>query len=316
MLMSDERLEISKINHIILHSQGAAPDELLRPQLVEGQIVRQAHNDEQVIALWLHGRSVHTQRAYGIDVGRFLKFVNKQLRPVTLVDLQNFADSLAEQDLKPASQHRILAAVKSLVTFAHKIGYLRFDVGKPLRVPKFRDELAQRILTEAEVQRIIALENNPRNRLLLRVLYCGGIRVSEACLLTWKDLQQRERGGQMAVYGKGGKTHSVIIPEPLWGDLISFRRNAPDEAPLFASRKGGHLHASQVWRIVRKSAKRAGIKKAVSPHWFRHAHASHALDRGAKISLVKETLCHASIETTGRYLHARPGESSSTYLQV
>jgi len=80
--------------------------------------------------------------------------------------------------------------------------------------------------------------------------------------------------------------------------------------------KGGHLHPSQVWRIVEKSAGRAGIKKAVSPHWFRHAHASHALDRGAKISLVKKTLSHSSIQTTGRYLHAKPDESSSTYLQV
>jgi integrase/recombinase XerD len=69
--------------------------------------------------------------------------------------------------------------------------------------------------------------------------------------------------------------------ESLWGDLISYRKNSIDDAPLFRSRKGGHLHPSQVWRIVKKSAKRAGIKKAVSPHWFRHAHASHALDRGA-----------------------------------
>ena len=120
----------------------------------------------------------------------------------------------------------------------------------------------------------------------------------------------------MTVYGKGGKTHTIIIPEPLWGDLISSRKNSLDEAPLFRSRKGGHLHPSQVWRIVKKSAQRAGIKKAVSPHWFRHAHASHALDRGAKISLVKETLAHSSIQTTGRYLHAKPNECSSTYLQV
>jgi len=314
--MSDERQETSKINAVILHSQGQLSADGGHPELVEGQIVRQAHNDEQVIALWLHGRSLHTQKAYAGDVVRFLKLVNKQLSQITLGDLQCFADNLVQQDLKPASQHRILAAVKSLITFAHKIGYLRFDVGKPLRVPRFRDELAQRILTEAEVQRIIGLENHPRNRLLLRVLYCGGVRVSEVCRLTWKDLQEREQGGQMTIFGKRGKTHSIIIPQPLWGDLISFRRDARDEAPLFRSRKGGHLHASQVWRIVKKSAKRAGIKKAVSPHWFRHAHASHALDRGAKISLVKETLAHASIQTTGRYIHAKPNESSSTYLQV
>lgn len=314
--MSDSRKDLRKIKHIILHSESQPSGDLCPPQSEEAQIVRQAHNDEQVIDLWLHGRSPHTQKAYTTDIVRFYKFINKQLGHITLGDLQQFADSLINENLKPASQHRILAAVKSLITFAHKIGYLKYDVAKPLRVPKFRDELSERIMTEAEVQRIIGMENNPRNKLILRILYAGGIRVSSLCALKWKDIQERDKGGQMTVFGKGSKTHTIIIPEPLWSDLISSRKNISDDAPLFRSRKGGHLHPSQVWRIVKKSAHRAGIKKAVSPHWFRHAHASHALDRGAKISLVKETLSHSSIQTTGRYLHAKPDESSSTYLQV
>ena len=314
--MSNCRKELSKIRAIILHSKGRTPKDSCPPQLGEEGIIRQAHNDEQVISLWLHGRSPHTQKAYSSDIIRFFKYVNKQLRLITLRDLQDFADSLTGGELKPASQNRILAAVKSLITFAFKIGYLKFDISKPLRVPKFRDELSERIMSESEVQRIIGMENYPRNKLLLRVLYCGGIRVSEVCRLVWKDIQEREKGGQMTVYGKGNKTHTIIIPEPLWDDIISSRKNAVDDSPVFRSRKGGALHPSQVWRIVKKAAVRAGIKKAVSPHWFRHAHASHALDRGAKISLVKETLAHSSIQTTGRYLHAKPGESSSTYLQV
>jgi integrase/recombinase XerD len=315
-MMSDCRKELSKIRAIILHSQASPPVDQSHPQSQQVEVISQADNDEQVVGLWLHGRSPHTQKAYASDIARFFRQVNKPLRRVTLGDLQGFADGLMEEDLKPASQHRILSAVKSLITFSHKIGYLQFDVSKPLRVPKFRDELAGRILTEAEVQRIIGMENHPRNKLLLRVLYAGGIRVSELCLLKWKDLQERETAGQMTIFGKGGKTHTILIPQPLWGDLLSFRKNSSEEAPLFRSRKGGHLHPSQVWRIVKKSARRAGIKKAVSPHWFRHAHASHALDRGAKISLVQTTLAHSSIQTTGRYLHAKPGESSSMYLKV
>jgi integrase/recombinase XerD len=71
-----------------------------------------------------------------------------------------------------------------------------------------------------------------------------------------------------------------------------------------------------VWRIVRAAAARAGISLAVSPHWLRHAHASHALDRGAPIHLVQATLGHASVATTGKYLHARPTDSSARYLAV
>ena len=62
------------------------------------------------------------------------------------------------------------------------------------------------------------------------------------------------------------------------------------------------------------AARKAGLEQKVSPHWMRHAHASHALDRSAPIHLVQATLGHASVSTTGRYLHARPTESSSFYL--
>ncbi|MBI1249344.1 tyrosine-type recombinase/integrase, partial [bacterium] len=86
------------------------------------------------------------------------------------------------------------------------------------------------------------------------------------------------------------------------------------EAPVFRSRKKGHLDESAIWRIVKKASERAGIDKDVSCHWFRHAHASHALDRGCPIHLVQATLGHASISTTGRYLHARPTDSSGNYL--
>jgi len=74
------------------------------------------------------------------------------------------------------------------------------------------------------------------------------------------------------------------------------------------------LQPTAVLRIVRRAAQRAGMNVAVSPHWLRHAHASHALDRGAPIHLVQATLGHASIITTGRYLHARPTDSSSRFL--
>lgn len=316
-MMKNNRSKLCNINAVILHSEKSELTDSISPQSQNVDVVvRQADTDEQVILLWLHGRSIHTQKAYAGDIVRFSKYAEKQLKFVRLVDLQSFADNLIDEGLKPASQHRILASVKSLITFAHKIGYLKYDVSKPLRVPKFKDSLAERILSEAEVQRIIGMENNPRNRLLLRVLYAGGIRVSELCRLTWGDLQSRDKGGQMTVFGKGSKTNTIILPNPLWDDLVAFRGEALDDSPVIKSRKGGHLSPSQIWRIVKKAAKRAGIKKAVSPHWFRHAHASHALDRGAKISLVQVTLAHSSIQTTGKYLHAKPDESSSMYLQV
>ncbi len=276
--------------------------------------VRQASTDAQLVVLWLHGRSPHTQRAYRSDVKRFLAFVDTPLHEVTLADVQRFADSLL--GLAPASRGRTLSAVKSLLAFGHRIGYLAFDVGRPLRLPRQKNRLAERILSESDVHRLLALEPPRRNRVLLRLLYAGGFRVSELCALTWRDARERGDAGQVAVSGKGGKTRVVLLSSATWQELTVLRDGADADAPIFRSRKGGHLDPSQILRIVRAAARRAGIRAQVSPHWLRHAHASHALDRGCPIHLVQATLGHESVATTGRYLHARPTDSSARYLAV
>ncbi len=76
------------------------------------------------------------------------------------------------------------------------------------------------------------------------------------------------------------------------------------------------MDPSRIHQIVLAAAKRAGLSGNVSPHWFRHAHATHALENGASITLVKETLGHKSMETTAKYTHVRPNASSTTFLKV
>src|SRR5688572_8487494 len=122
---------------------------------------QQASSDAQLIAIWLYGRSPHTQRAYEADVKRFQQTIGKSFGNITLPDLQTFAESLA--GLAPASRYRTLSAVKSLLAFGHRIGYLRFDVGRALRIPAVRNRLAERILPEADLYRILNLEPDPRN---------------------------------------------------------------------------------------------------------------------------------------------------------
>ncbi|MBA2712683.1 MAG: tyrosine-type recombinase/integrase, partial [Rubrobacteraceae bacterium] len=96
-------------------------------------------------------------------------------------------------------------------------------------------------------------------------------------------------------------------------------REAGLDEPIFRSRKrrnnlGGHLEVSAVNRIVTKAAKKAGLEARISPHWLRHAHASHAHARGTDLALIRDTLRHSNIGTTSRYLHARPNDSSGLHL--
>lgn len=273
----------------------------------------QADSDEHLINLWLHGRGRHTRRAYAAELHRFQKFLDKPFQTVRLDDLQRFVDSL--EGLADASRARATASIKSLFGFAHRIGYLRFDVGAAITTPKTRNRLSSRILTEAQVIAMITLESNDRNRALLRTLYIGGLRVSEVVALCWRDLVARNEGeGQVTVFGKGSKTRVVLLPASLWQDLVSLKGAAEEQDPVFRSRKGGHLDQSRVTRIVRQAAHRAGISHNVSPHWLRHAHASHALDRGCPAHLLQQTLGHSSLSTTTVYVHARPSDSSSRYL--
>ena len=209
----------------------------------------QASSDDQLLEIWLHGRSPHTQRAYRADIERFRSGTGQLFRQITLSDLQQFADSLG--DLAPASRYRTLSAIKSLLAFGHRIGYLPFDVGRALRLPAVRNRLAERILPETDLHRILSLEANCRNRAILMLLYASGVRVSELCGLRWRDMQPNSDGGQITVFGKGGVTRAVQVPASVW-KLVQALRGAgagvpagvpagPGD-PVFRSRKG------QNWR--------------------------------------------------------------------
>lgn len=290
-------------------------------------ITCQADNDEHVIALWLHGRSAHTARYYRRAVDRFRVFTGgKPLAAVTVGDLQAFADAIAVE-LVPSSQATTLSAVRSLFTYAHrKVGYLPFNVSVPVDLPKSRETLSERILSESEMFRLL-LAVAGRDGVMVRLLYSGGLRVAEMCALRWRDTVARDDAGQLTIYGKGGKTRTVLLSRDMWRELMGLRdymagngQAVPDD-PVFRSRKRSkrgafHLDTSQARRIVYTAARCAGLEMGVSPHWLRHSHASHALDRGAPIHLVQASLGHSSVATTGRYLHARPSDGSSRYLPV
>lgn len=281
-------------------------------------------NDEMLIEMWLNSdKLATTRRAYIKDIERFMAFVGKPLQEVKLDDFQRFVMHLNSLDLQPASQARPIRAVKSLFTFAYKTGYMPFNVGVLVKPPKIKDTLAERILSEEQVMKMIHMETNTRNQIMLRLLYASAVRVSELCDLGWCDVQPRSDGaGQITVFGKGDETRAILLNKETYQQLESLRNGASGDMPVFVSRGGGKrkgggaLDPSQVLRIVRAAAQRAGIELHVSPHWLRHSHATHAQDNGAPIALVQQTLGHKDIKTTAKYSHVRPGDSSSRYLKV
>lgn len=289
-------------------------------------IPEQATSDEQIINLWLYGKSDNSIEAYTRDVYNFLDFVNKPIRQILLQDLQNYSEYIKNQELKPRSQQRKLAAIKSLMSFATKLGYISFDIGKPLKLPKSKDDLASRILDETTVIKIIHSEPNLRNQLFLKLSYILGARVSEVIALTWNDININDGQCVVTLYGKGDKTRNVLLPINLYFELESFNKltselvNNKTSVPstyIFISRKTkSKLSRVQAFNIVKAAVKRIGVDKNVSPHWFRHAHASHALAKGAPMPLIQRDLGHSSLAITGKYLHVKPTDGSGLYLSI
>jgi integrase/recombinase XerD len=276
-------------------------------------------SDSEMIDLWIASkRSEQTRIEYRRDVNYFLAWMGgADLRQVTVKDLTLYQAACTEKGWKVATIKRRINAVRSLLKYAVKVGYLHTSPGESITLPADTEAQSIKSLSELEVLSLIALATG-RDKVLLRLLYASAGRVSEVCGLKWGNCRSNTDGtGTLTLFGKGAKTRSILVSRDTWAEMEKLRSGADDDAPVFPSRKGkGHLNRSQVYRIVAAAAKSAGIPGNVSPHWFRHSHATHAIDRGVSLPLIQATLGHASISTTGRYLHANPKDSSGLHLAV
>lgn len=290
----------------------------LVPRISELEVSRSEDN-QKMIDLWLHEKADSTKKTYQRDIDWFLAYIeNKPLNLITLEDLHGFHHAIAKEGLSVSSQRRRMMAIKSLLNYGQRIGAIAVNAGEALKLKKQPATLAARILSEADTLRMIhGFRGSRRDALILKLLYATGARATEICSIVWQDCAERADGkATVTVTGKGSKTRHITISAELWCELAAYRAGAHHVAPVFPSRTGKHLTRMQINRIVTSAKDQAGIDRNVSPHWLRHAHASHSLQKGAPVKLVKETLGHASLDTTDQYLHVSPDDSSGLYLAM
>ncbi len=225
-----------------------------------------ARDDAHLIGLWLAGcSSAHTQRAYARDVAACRAWTGERPLPaLTLADLQEWRAQLLTQGQAASSINRRLAAVRSLLTFGQRTGYLHFNVGAALRPLPQADRLAERILPEGNTLNLIHAAGAPtpqgrRNQALLQFLYYTGARVAEACGVQWRDLQNLAGNRPVvAIHGKGGRTRHVALPVDCARAVAQLQPDVPDpEGPVFRTRSGRALLPRAAGQIVR-AARRAG----------------------------------------------------------
>ena len=267
----------------------------------------------EIIAEWLYGRPKSTQEVYlqGATLG--LKFLgNPKLENIALGDLQRYQSHLIEvRHLKPRTVNKKMSALRSLLRFAYEQDYIPRNPAVALRSPKVHENLHERILTPEQVRGIIAAAAPGRDCALLLFAYATGCRVSEACGVLWKDFSPKPDGAAVVrLLGKRDKWRSVRLPASVWVDVAALRDGASDDASVFG------LNRQQAHDIIKAAALKANAPAEVSFHWLRHSNASHSLDAGAPISVVRDSLGHASVQTTDKYLHSNPDESAGDYLEL
>lgn len=276
-----------------------------------------ANTDGALIASWIGKQgNPRTANAYRIVAEQFMEFVGeKPLASLTVDDIVEYRNRLIAQ-YRPHTARSKMATIKSLLTYAAMTHYLPFNVGAAVTLPKANAALHERILTEDEVKSVIDATDNDRDRAIIVILYATGGRVSEVAGIRWGDLRTTRKDASVRVVGKGGDERYIAIPRKVYNMLMADKPEwAKSDDPIFVSAKGGPLSRYQIWRIVKAAADKAGVPNA-SPHWFRHANISHALDRGARQDVVQKSAGHKNANTTAGYTHINPDDGAGLHLDI
>ncbi|MEW5799434.1 MAG: site-specific tyrosine recombinase XerD [Bacteroidota bacterium] len=265
--------------------------------------------------------AVNSVQSYERDIVRYAAFVKELHRErfdaVIEDDVSKFIHMLRDVGLSPKSIARNISAIKGLHKFLVGERKAATDPTQNIELPKLGTHLPD-VLSIDEINQILdaADPSSPaaklmtwRDRAILETLYATGMRVSELTGLKQQNVMDDQQ--LVRVFGKGSKERLVPIGEPAlkWIDeykrrvRVTLAQSRKTNDAVFLNARGTPISRVSVWKIVVEYTKRAGIKKEIHPHTFRHSFATHLLEGGADLRAVQEMLGHADISTTQIYTH-------------
>ncbi len=263
------------------------------------------------------GLGKKTLDAYSRDLVRYFEFlkqesVEKVSEHDTAFILKHLIDMQAA-GLGARSRARHLVAIRGFYRFLVQEKVIRTDPSRTIDLPKSGLKLPE-VLSAEEINRLLETPGTDtplglRNTAMLELLYASGLRVSE--LIGLKILDINLEAGFVRVFGKGSKERIVPMGSGAMNALQKYLEKgrpkllkADTTSPyLFVARAGKPMTRQGFWKLLRKYALEAGLKKKVSPHSLRHSFASHLLEGGADLRAVQVMLGHVDITTTQIYTH-------------
>jgi integrase/recombinase XerD len=266
------------------------------------------------------GLSKNTLEAYRRDLRRYAAYLRtREITDAVSADenaIAGFVGHLSAtefaegQRYQASSVARALAAVRTFHAFLLREGDTDVDPARAVSRPKVPRNLP-RPLAVAEVESMLTTPPEGdvvglRDRAILEALYGAGLRISELVGLDVDDVDLEE--GSIRVFGKGSKERLVPLGRFAVGAFEGYlTRSRPalartgSGAAMFLNQRGGRLTRQGAAKILSRAARKAGIKKRVTPHTLRHSFATHLLEGGADVRVVQELLGHATLTTTQIY---------------
>ncbi len=256
--------------------------------------------------------------AYINDVTKFINFLKERkirVSPVK-VELQHLKDFVAwlnASGTSPRTQARVISGIKSYFKYLLLEGIIDKNPTGLLEAPKIGRKLPETLTTEEIDELVKGIDVNKaegqRNKAIVETLYSCGLRVSELIDLRISNLHFRM--GFIKIDGKGNKERLIPIGNRAKKEIKLYLKEhrpklniAPEsEDIVFLNRRGYQLSRVMIFTIIKNLAKKANLKKSISPHTFRHSFASHLVEGGADLRAVQEMLGHESILTTEIYTH-------------
>jgi len=245
----------------------------------------------------------------------YLQQSNSKKKPseLKLKDLQQFIKWITELGMTASSQARIISGIRSFYKYCVLEHISKTDPTTLLEAPRLKRALPD-VLSFREIENIIAQidlskPEGGRNKAILEIMYSCGLRVSEVVNL--KISQLYFDAGFIRVVGKGDKERLVPIGKSAVKYVKIYLKSIRVHVPVqpgnkdivFLNKRGTKLSRVMIFLIIKDLVKKAGIKKTVSPHTFRHSFATHLVEGGADLRAVQVMLGHESITTTEIYTH-------------
>jgi integrase/recombinase XerD len=251
--------------------------------------------------LTLRGLSPRTEKTYLYLNKAFLQAVKKTPTEVTEEDIRGYLARL----LRDGTEKSSVALIRSALLFYYnevlKKGFAT------IKTPKLQKKLPV-VLTQDEIRRLIQAAGHRKSRLLIKLLYASGLRVSEALNLKVEDLEPEQRIAWVR-RGKGAKDRMIILSEQLVGELAEFlKEHEIVKGHIFLGHADKPMTPRNAQKIIATAAKAAGIAKQVTPHKLRHSFATHLRESGTDLRVIQELLGHSSIQTTEIYTHVSSEE--------